>query len=303
MLAETVVARGAVTTAPPARPRWIESSPIWERIESPSRRVARLTASWPASSRSGGSEAPGCRLPERMRPRSPWTTASTAVGVWGTVPPLARTRTSGTRFWSDQFVAAFSEGRVQLSIGDTRYLGVARFNHRLVSLGIARILTLPIAPLTVTLVRLLTVLPADALASVILTVTLIAILGDALIAELSLCAVAIAGKLALPFTAGKAAIGASVLNRGTLVANSPLVTLVTRESVFVVLVPVGAALLRLLMVVTCHFEGSPWLAHRVAHRISDGLDASFLMGRKGCAIEGCPGRSNWFRHSGLFLPL
>src|SRR5215204_7687284 len=142
-----------------------------------------------------------------------------------------------------------------------RCLGVARFSLRLVSLEFTKALTLPIAALTVTLVRLLTVLPADALASVILTVTLIAILGDALIAELSLRAVAIAGKLALPFTAGTAAIGASVLNRGTLVANSPLVTLVTRESVFVVLVSVGASLLRLLMVVTCPFEASPWLAH------------------------------------------
>ena len=116
MLEETVVAGGAVTTAPPARPRWMESNPIWERMESPSRRVARLTASWPASSRSGGSEVPGCRLPERMRPRSPATTASTAVGGWATIPPLARTRSAGTRFWSDQNVAAFSEARIQLSI-------------------------------------------------------------------------------------------------------------------------------------------------------------------------------------------
>src|SRR5215204_6390116 len=117
-----------------------------------------------------------------------------------------------------------------------RCLGVARFNLRLVSLEFTRALTLPVAALTVTLARLLTVLPADALVSVIL---------------------AVAGKLALPFTAGTAAIVASVLNRGTLVANSPLVTLVSRESVFVVLVPVDAALLRLLMVVTRHFEGSP----------------------------------------------
>src|SRR5215212_3817003 len=215
MLAETVVARGAVTTAPPARPRWIDSSPIWERIESPSRRVARVTGSWPASSRSDGSEVPGCRLPERIRPRSPWTTASTAVGGWGTIPPLARTRTPGTRFWSDQFVAAFSEGRVQLSIGDMRCLGVARVNLRLVSLEFTRALTLPVAALTVTLARLLTVLPANALASVILTVALIAILGDALIAELALRAVAVAGKLALSFTASPAAIFASVLNRGS----------------------------------------------------------------------------------------
>ena len=82
---------------------------------------------------------------------------------------------------------------------------------------------MPTAALAVTLARLLTVLPADALASVILGVALIAILGDALIAELSLGTVAIAGKLALPFTTGQAAIVASVLNRGTLLTDSPLV--------------------------------------------------------------------------------
>jgi hypothetical protein len=100
-----------------------------------------------------------------------------------------------------------------LSIGGKRRLGVARFSLRLVSPGFTKVLTLPSAALTVTLARLLTVLPADALASIILAVALIAILGYALIAELSLCAVAIAGKLALPFTAGTAAIVASVLNR------------------------------------------------------------------------------------------
>src|ERR671920_525530 len=120
MLEETIVVGGAMTTAPPARPRWMESNPIWERTESPSRRVARLTASWPASSRSGGSEVPGSRLPERMRPRSPATTASTAVGGWATIPPLAQTRTQGTRYWSDQNVAAFCEGPGQLSIGVNR---------------------------------------------------------------------------------------------------------------------------------------------------------------------------------------
>src|SRR5919112_5556978 len=168
MLEETIVVGGAVTTAPPARPRWMESNPIWERTESPSRRVARLTASWAASSRSGGSEVPVCRLPERMRPRRPATTASTAVGRWATIPPLARTRTRGTRFWSDQIVAAFCEGWVQLSIGDKRCLRGAGSSLRLVGLGLSRALTFPIAALAITLVHLLTVLPADALASVIL---------------------------------------------------------------------------------------------------------------------------------------
>ena len=97
------------------------------------------------------------------------------------------------------------------------------FQLCLVSLGLTRTLTLPTAALAVTLARLLTVLPADALASVILGVALIAILSDALIAELSLGAVAIAGKLALPFAAGPPAIVATVLNRGACSPNPRLV--------------------------------------------------------------------------------
>jgi hypothetical protein len=121
---------------------------------------------------------------------------------------------------------------------------------------------LPVTALTVTRAHWLTVLPADPLAPVILVVALIAILGHALIAELSLGAVAIAGKLALPFAAGTAAIVASILNRGTLVANSPLVTRVTWETVCFLLIPVDAAVLTPL-IVACHIEGSPFLARGV----------------------------------------
>src|SRR5918994_5311517 len=72
-------------------------------------------------------------------------------------------------------------------------------------------------------VVILTILPADALASVVLAVALIAILSDALITELSLGAIAVASKLALPFAAGPTAIVSSVLNPGASAARSPLV--------------------------------------------------------------------------------
>ena len=183
-------------------------------------------------------------------------------------------------------MAAFSEGWVQLSIGDKRCLRVPGFSRRLVALSISRALTLLIAALSISLVYLLAILPADALASVILAIALIAILSDALIAELSLGAVAIAGKLTLTFTAGMAAIVAPVLNRGTLVANAPLVDLATRETFFVVLVPGDAAVLTLLMVVTCHFEESPFLACGAAFRMSHGHCTPDPMGCKGCAMEG-----------------
>jgi hypothetical protein len=152
-------------------------------------------------------------------------------------------------------------------------------------LNCSRAVTLPFAALSITLVYFLAILPADALAAVILTIALIAILGDALIAELSLGAVAIAGKLALPFTAGAAAIVSLVLNRGTLVASSPLVSPATSETMFVVLIPVDAVVLTLQIVVTSHSGGSPFLARGVALRMSHGDCAPWLMGRKGCAMD------------------
>jgi hypothetical protein len=109
------------------------------------------------------------------------------------------------------------------------------------------------------IVIVLTVLPADALASVVLTVALVAILGDALTAELSLGAVAIAGKLALAFTAGPAAVLAPVLNPGTSATRSPLVADRAKLAMFVVVVPIRAAALTMLVVVMCHFGETPFL--------------------------------------------
>jgi hypothetical protein len=106
------------------------------------------------------------------------------------------------------------------------------------------------------IVLMVTVLPTNTLASVILVVALIAILSDTLIAELSLSAVAIAGKLALALTAGPAAIRSSVLNPGASVAKLPLEASLTTMAVFVVLVPAFAEAAVMLMVVVCHFESS-----------------------------------------------
>jgi hypothetical protein len=144
---------------------------------------------------------------------------------------------------------------------------------------------LPVAVLAVTSAHLLTVLPADALASVILVVALITILGDALIAELSLGAIAIAGKLALAFAAGPAAIVASVLNPGTPAARSLLVAGIATVTAFVV--PVHAAALVMLMVVVCHFDELLYWSAGVAIPRSYCHRAPCLKGRKGCAIETC----------------
>jgi hypothetical protein len=100
----------------------------------------------------------------------------------------------------------------------------------------------------------LAILPADALAAILLAVALIAILRDALIAELSLSAIAIAGKLALAFAASPTAIFSSVLDPGTLAAKPPLVARVATVTAFVVLIPVDAAALMMVMIVVCHFE-------------------------------------------------
>jgi hypothetical protein len=139
----------------------------------------------------------------------------------------------------------------------------------------------------------LAILPADALASILPAIALIAILRDALIAELPLGAIAITGKLALAFAAGPAAIGSSILSPGTPAARSPLVAGIATVTPFVVLVPVHAAAVVMLMVVMCHLERAPFL-------VCGGDDSQVvvpslpcLRGRKGCAMETC-----WHEASG-----
>jgi hypothetical protein len=137
------------------------------------------------------------------------------------------------------------------------------------------------------LVVILTVLPADALASVVLAVALIAILSDALTAELSLGAITIASKLALPFAAGPTAIVSSVLNPGVSAAESLAVASRITRAALVALVPVHAAALTTLMIVVCHFEGTPFLTCGVAIFRSHRHRPPCFNGCKGCAMETC----------------
>jgi len=113
---------------------------------------------------------------------------------------------------------------------------------------------LPVSSLPERLIVILTVLPADALAAVILAVALIAILSDTLITELSLGAIAVASKLALPFAASPTAIVSSVLDPGAPVAKSPLVVGGVTMAALSVLVPIHAAPVAVLMIVMCHFR-------------------------------------------------
>jgi len=109
------------------------------------------------------------------------------------------------------------------------------------------------------IVVIVTVLPADPLASVVLAVSLIAILSDALITELSLGAIAVAGILALPFAAGPTAIVSSVLNPGASAARSSLIIGVVTVAVLAALVPVHFATVTMLMTMMCHLERTPFL--------------------------------------------
>jgi hypothetical protein len=131
----------------------------------------------------------------------------------------------------------------------------------------------------------LTILPANPLAFILLAKALIAILRDALIAELSLGAIAIAGKLALAFAAGPTAIIPSILDPGIPAAGSPLVAGIATVTAFVV--PVHAAALVMLMVVVCHFDELLSWSAGVAIPRSYCHRAPCLKGRKGCAIETC----------------
>jgi len=101
----------------------------------------------------------------------------------------------------------------------------------------------------------LTVLPADTLASVILSVALVAILCDALIAELSLSAIAVAGELALAFTAGPAAVLSPV--HLTLPAEPGLTATLAVELVSITLIPVQIPVLMMAMFVMGHLKKPP----------------------------------------------
>jgi len=109
-------------------------------------------------------------------------------------------------------------------------------------------------------VVVLAILPADALASVVLTIALLVILSDALIAELSLSAIAIASELALPFAAGPTAIVSSILDPGASAARSPWVARIATVAALVILVPVHVAVSVMVMFMMCHFERTPFLA-------------------------------------------
>ena len=132
-----------------------------------------------------------------------------------------------------------------------------------------------------------TVLPTYALASIFLAVALVTMLSDALVAELSLGAIAISGKLALPFAAGPSAIRSSVLNPGTSAARTLRVTLITPVTALVILVPVHVAALAMLIIVVCHFERTPFLSRRGGDSQVALPSHPYLQGCKGCAMETC----------------
>ena len=68
------------TNVPPPRPRWATRSPDWVRVVSASRSVEREIRSSVASSRSGGSFAPGASRPSRIAVPSRSTVSSKVVG-------------------------------------------------------------------------------------------------------------------------------------------------------------------------------------------------------------------------------
>jgi hypothetical protein len=108
------------------------------------------------------------------------------------------------------------------------------------------------------LIVILTVLPANALASVILTVSLVAILGHALIAELSLGAIAVASKLALALATPSAAVLSPVY--GALTAESLLLATLARLALSVLIFPVHMTMLMSVMFVVCHLVNAPYSA-------------------------------------------
>jgi hypothetical protein len=105
------------------------------------------------------------------------------------------------------------------------------------------------------LIVVLTVLPADALASVILAVSLVAILSHTLITELPLGAIAIAAKFALALAAPPAAVLSPV--HGTLPTEPRLPATLARLALSVLILPVHMTMLMMAMVVVCHLVNAP----------------------------------------------
>ena len=182
-----------------------------------------------------------------LPPGAASTDALTATGALA--PVAARTLLPVAPFAAVTFLRAHGTWSGTTRIGTVRTLPTA-------ILPFAAILPLswwPLLPVGSSseslIVVILMVLPADTLASVVLAVALIAILGDALITELSLGAIAVASKLALPFAAGPTAIVSSVLDPGASAARSPLVIRIVTVAVLGAFVPVHAAAVAMLMVV------------------------------------------------------
>jgi hypothetical protein len=105
------------------------------------------------------------------------------------------------------------------------------------------------------IVVILTVLPADALASVVLAVALIGVLSDALITELSLGAIAVAGILALALATGPATVLTTV--HRSLPAEPGLTATLAAELVSVTFIPIHIPMLMMAMFAMSHLKRPP----------------------------------------------
>jgi len=111
---------------------------------------------------------------------------------------------------------------------------------------------------------IIAVLPADSLASIVLTIALVAVLGYPLVAELALRAIAVTGVLTLTFAAGPTAVLVPV--DLTLPAEPGLATTLVTRLIFVTLIPVHIPMVMMAMVVMCHLRKPPCQCHRRAMR-------------------------------------
>ena len=172
---------------------------------------------------------------------------------------------------------------------DSDCLGTARFDLRLVALGLSAALARPVADSIVTLADILTVLPADSLAAIILVGALIAILGHALIAELPLSAIAVTSEFALALPTGRAAVLSGV--HLTLLTGPGLPATLAP----LILIPVHVPIQLLAMFGVGHLERPPSQCGRRARRGSRDGRVLYVVGRKGYAMEGRPGPLSAYR--------
>jgi len=110
-------------------------------------------------------------------------------------------------------------------------------------------------------VIILAVLPTDAPASIILAVSLVAVLGGALVAELSLGAIAVAAKFALTLATAPAAVRSPVCR--TLAGEPPLTTAKAGVAMFIILIPVHVLMLVTSMFVMSHSKKPPFSASQM----------------------------------------